>query len=102
MPARAVAEILTDIHSDDGEVPLRCQQELHTQGFLRVPTSKNPEYSYLASVGAMQWVLLYLSISQRAEAWQFVAMATRNFILILTKFFCVKYLRFYAFTKMKI
>jgi hypothetical protein len=43
-------------------VPLRCQQELHTQGFLGVPTGKNPEDSNLASVEAMQWVILYLSI----------------------------------------
>jgi hypothetical protein len=46
----------------DGEVPLRCQQELHTQGVLGVSTGKNPEGSNLESVEAMQWVLLYLSI----------------------------------------
>jgi hypothetical protein len=30
---------------------------------LGVPTGKNPEDSNLASVEAMQWVLLYLSIA---------------------------------------
>jgi hypothetical protein len=34
----------------------------HAQGFLGVPTGKNPEDSNLASVEAMQWVLLDLSI----------------------------------------
>jgi hypothetical protein len=33
-------------------MPLRCQQELHTEGFLGVPTGKNPEDSNLASVGS--------------------------------------------------
>jgi hypothetical protein len=43
-------------------VPLHCQQELHTQGFLAVPTGKNAEDLNLVSVEAMQWVLLlYLS-----------------------------------------
>jgi hypothetical protein len=42
-------------------MPLRCQQELHTQGFSGVSTGKNPEDSNLASVEAMQWVLFYLS-----------------------------------------
>jgi hypothetical protein len=42
----------------DGEVFLSCEQELHTQGFLGVPT----EDSNLAGVEAMQWVPLYLSI----------------------------------------
>jgi hypothetical protein len=51
----------------DGEVPLRCQQELHTQGSLGVSTGKNPEDSNLASVEAMQWVLLYLSIGHDIE-----------------------------------
>jgi hypothetical protein len=40
-----------------------CKQELYTQGFLDVPAGKNPEDLNLASVEAMQWVLLYLSIS---------------------------------------
>jgi hypothetical protein len=31
--ARVVLDSLTGIHND-GEVPLHCQQELHTQGFL--------------------------------------------------------------------
>jgi hypothetical protein len=46
----------------DGEVPLRCQQGLHTQGFVGVPTGESPEDSSQVSVEAMQWVLLYLSI----------------------------------------
>jgi hypothetical protein len=37
----------------DGEVPLRCPQELHTQEVLGVPTGKNPEDSNPASVEAM-------------------------------------------------
>jgi hypothetical protein len=36
-------------------VPFHCQKELQAQG-------KNPEDSNLASVEAMQWVLLSLSI----------------------------------------
>jgi hypothetical protein len=52
-----VADSLTGIHSADGEVPLHCQQELHTLGFLDVLTGKNPKDSNLASVEAMQWVL---------------------------------------------
>jgi hypothetical protein len=35
--AGVVADSLTGIHSANGEVPLRCQQELHIQGFLGVP-----------------------------------------------------------------
>jgi hypothetical protein len=48
---------------------VKCQQELHrpTRGFLAVPTGKNPEDSNLASVEAMQWVLLYLSIGHDIE-----------------------------------
>jgi hypothetical protein len=53
---------VVDRHPQYDEVSLRCQQELHTQGVLGVPTGKNPEDSNLASVEAMQWVLLYLSI----------------------------------------
>jgi hypothetical protein len=34
----------------NGEVLLHCQQELCMQGFLGVPTDKNPEDSNLASV----------------------------------------------------
>jgi hypothetical protein len=51
----------------NGEVPLRCQQELHTQGFPGVPTGKHPEDSNLMSVEAMQWVLLYLSVGHDIE-----------------------------------
>jgi hypothetical protein len=41
---------------------VKCQQELHTQGCLGVPTGKYPEDSSLVNVEAMQWVLLYPSI----------------------------------------
>jgi hypothetical protein len=34
---------------------------------LGVPTGKNPEDSNVASVEAMQWVLLYLSIGHDIE-----------------------------------
>jgi hypothetical protein len=44
---------------DDCEITLRCQKELHIQGYLGVPPSKNPGDSDLASVEAMQWDLLY-------------------------------------------
>jgi hypothetical protein len=57
-----VADSLTGNPQRNIEVPLSCQQKLHTQGFLDVPTAKNPEDPNLASVEAMQWVLLYLSI----------------------------------------
>jgi hypothetical protein len=46
----------------DGEVPLRCQQELRTQGSLGVLTGKNREDTNVGSVEAMQCVLVYLSI----------------------------------------
>jgi hypothetical protein len=59
--AGVVADSLTHPQRD-GEVPLCCQQKLRTQGYLGVPKGKNPEDSNLASVEAMQWVLLYLSI----------------------------------------
>jgi hypothetical protein len=49
-----------------GEVPLHCQQELHTQGFWRVSRGTNSEASNLASVQTMQWVLLYLSIGHES------------------------------------
>jgi hypothetical protein len=47
----------------DGEVSLRCQQELHTQGVVGVPTGKYSEDSNLAGVEAMQWIFLCLSIA---------------------------------------
>jgi hypothetical protein len=43
---------------------LCCQQALHTQGFLGVPTGKNPEDSNMESMEAMQLVLLCLSIGR--------------------------------------
>jgi hypothetical protein len=61
LPAGVVADSLTGIQMG-WQVPLCCQQELHSQGFLGVPIGKNPEDSVLASVEAMQWVLLYLSV----------------------------------------
>jgi hypothetical protein len=39
-------------------VTLDCQLEQHTQSYLGVHTGKNPEESNLASVEAMQWLLL--------------------------------------------
>jgi hypothetical protein len=54
--AGVIADSLTGINN--GEVPLRCQEELH----LGVPTGTNPEDSNPSSVEVMQWVLLYLSI----------------------------------------
>jgi hypothetical protein len=42
-------------------VPVPCQQELHTQGLIGVPTGKNAEDW---GVEAMQGVLLYLPIGQ--------------------------------------
>jgi hypothetical protein len=44
-------------------VSLRFQQELLTQEILGVPTGTNLEDSNLASVEAMQWVLLYVYLS---------------------------------------
>jgi hypothetical protein len=38
------------------------EKELNTQGILNAPTGRNPEDLNQASVGATQWVLLYLSI----------------------------------------
>jgi hypothetical protein len=38
-----------------------------------VPTGKNPEDSNLASVEAMQWVLLYLSIGRDKCYWEHLA-----------------------------
>jgi hypothetical protein len=55
------------------DVSLRCQQELHTQGLLGVPTGKNPEDSNLAGVETMQWALLYLSVGQDRCYWEHLA-----------------------------
>jgi hypothetical protein len=53
-----------DRHPQRDEVPLHSQQDLHTQGFFfGMPTGKHLEDSNLVSMEAMQWVLLYLSIS---------------------------------------
>jgi hypothetical protein len=46
-----------------GEVPLRCQQAMHTQRCLGVPTGKNPEDDNLASMEAVQWAPFFLYIS---------------------------------------
>jgi hypothetical protein len=59
--ARSVADSLDRHPQCDGEVSLRCQQELHKQRNLGVPTGTDPKDINLASVGAMQWVLLYFS-----------------------------------------
>jgi hypothetical protein len=45
------------------EMPLCCQQELHTQEFLGVLTGKIAENSNPSSMEAMQSFLLYLSVS---------------------------------------
>jgi hypothetical protein len=45
----------------NGKLPVRCQQELHIQGFFCTPTGKNSEDSNLVSMKAMLWILLYLS-----------------------------------------
>jgi hypothetical protein len=55
-----------------GEVPLCCQQKLHTQRFLGFPIGKNPEDSKLVSMEAMQWVL-YLSIGDNRRYWKHLA-----------------------------
>jgi hypothetical protein len=56
-----------------GEVPLRCQQELHAQGTLGVPTGEKLEDSDLASVEVMQWVLLYAIIDHSNCYWEYLA-----------------------------
>jgi hypothetical protein len=47
-------------------VPLGSQQELHSRGFLGVPTGKNPE----ESVEVMQWIFLYLSSVNDRSYWE--------------------------------
>jgi hypothetical protein len=64
----------SDRHPQCNEVPLHCQQELHAQGFLGIPTGRNPEDSNLASVEVMQWVLLHISISY----WEHLAQHRQN------------------------
>jgi hypothetical protein len=59
--AGVVADSLDRHPQCDGEVSLRYQPELHTQGVLGVPTGKT-EYSNFKSLEDMQWDLLYLSI----------------------------------------
>jgi hypothetical protein len=61
--AGVVADSLDRHPECDGKMPFCCQQELHTQGFLAVTMSKIPEDSDWASMEAMQWVILYLSIT---------------------------------------
>jgi hypothetical protein len=62
--AGVVADSLDRHPQCDGEVPICCQDEMHTQGFLGVPTDNKPEDAILAwSVEIMQWFLLYLSVS---------------------------------------
>jgi hypothetical protein len=62
--AGVVADSLTGIHNAMVKCLFVIQQELHTQGYLDVPTGRNPDDSNLARVEAMQWVLLYLSIGK--------------------------------------
>jgi hypothetical protein len=57
--AGVVADSPTGIHSAMLKCPfVVCR---NCVGFLCVPTGKNPEDVNLASVEAMQWVLLYVS-----------------------------------------
>jgi hypothetical protein len=69
--------ILTDsLHTHpqcDGEMPLYCQQELHTQGILGVSRGKSSEHSNMADVESMQWVLHYLSIGHDRCYWEHLA-----------------------------
>jgi hypothetical protein len=51
--AGAGAGSLTGILTYDGEVPLHCQEELHTQGFLDIPADKYREDSSTAGVKAV-------------------------------------------------
>jgi hypothetical protein len=66
LKVHVVTDSLAGIHNAM-VVPLRCQQTLHKQGSLGGPTSKSPEDLNLASVEAMQWVLLYPSIGHDSE-----------------------------------
>jgi hypothetical protein len=64
--AGVVADSLTGIHN----AMVKCLfivNRICIHGFLGVPTGKNPEDSNLASVEAMQWVLLCLSIGHDIE-----------------------------------
>jgi hypothetical protein len=60
--AGVVADSLTGIHNATVKrlfvVNMGCTQK----AFFDAPTGKNPEDSKVASVEAMQWILLYLSI----------------------------------------
>jgi hypothetical protein len=56
--AGAVEDSLTDVH----KAMVKCLSLANTQGYLSFPNGKNPEDSKVASVEAMQWVLLYLSL----------------------------------------
>jgi hypothetical protein len=57
MRSKTHAEVVEDSlerHTQcDRDVPLLCQQELYTQGFLDVPTGRKPEDSNLESVETM-------------------------------------------------
>jgi hypothetical protein len=59
----------------DGEMPLHCQKELHTQGVFGVPIGKNRDNSNLARVEVMQWVLVYLSIGHDRCYWVHISTA---------------------------
>jgi hypothetical protein len=61
--AGVAGDSLTRIHNAIVKCLFIVKQKLHTQGFLGVPTGKNPEDSHLVGKKVMQWVLLYLSIS---------------------------------------
>jgi hypothetical protein len=60
--AGLVADSLTGNPECNGEVPLRCQQELHTQEFLVVPTGKNLRGFKSGERGGHAVGPLYLSV----------------------------------------
>jgi hypothetical protein len=59
--AGVVADSVTGIHNAMGKCLFVVNRSCIHKGFV-VPIGKNPEDSSPASVEAMQWVLLYLSI----------------------------------------
>jgi hypothetical protein len=58
--AGVVADSLTGIPNAMVRCLFIVNRSCIYKGFLGAPTGKNPEDSNLASVEAMQWVLLYL------------------------------------------
>jgi hypothetical protein len=60
--AGVVPDSLTDIHSAMVKCLFVVNRSCIHKGFLCVHTDKNPEDSNVASLEAMQWVLLCLSV----------------------------------------